>query len=182
MKGGATLAVAAAEAGLTARTVQRWRANPSGEDRRHGPRSKPKNSLSGSERQRILDVVNRPDLRDHTPHEVVAILADRGEYIASESTIYRVLRAEKQLAHRGRSQPRTKRPVPQHEGDGPLQLWSWDITYLPTDVRGRFFFLYMFMDIWSRKVVGWEVHDREDDEHSAALLQRIENEVALSTA
>lgn len=164
------------EVGISVRTVARWRANPAGEDRRQGPKKKPRNALSKAERQRILETVNRRDLRDRTPHQIVAILADAGEYIGSESTIYRVLRAEKQLAHRGRSKPRTPRPVPSHEAAGPRQLWSWDITYLPTVVRGRFFYLYMFMDVWSRKVVGWDVHEREDDACSASLLQRIEDD------
>ena len=55
---------------------------------------------------------------------------------------------------------------------GPNQVWSWDITYLRMEVRGSFFYLYMIEDIWSRKIVGWDVHDEESMELSAALIKR----------
>ena len=173
MKSGSTLEGAAEIVEVSVRTIERWKAVPGGEDRRSGPRKKPKNALTDAERATILEVVNQKEFCDKTPHEIVAILADKGKYVASESTIYRVPREEKQLGHRGRSVERVKRPVPTHTADGPMQLWSWDITYLPTTVRGRYFYLYMFLDIWSRKIVGWEVYDREDDELSAGLMARM---------
>jgi putative transposase len=173
VKSGSTLEGAANIVGVSDRTLQRWKANLAGEDRRCGPRTKPENAMTELEREQILEVVNRLEFRDLSPHQIVAILADRDEYIGSESTIYRVLREAKQLAHRGRSRERVKRPVPTHTANGPRQLWSWDITYLPTTVRGRFFYLYMFLDIWSRKIVGWEVYEREDDKLSAGLMARM---------
>jgi putative transposase len=60
-----------------------------------------------------------------------------------------------------------------HTATGPQQLVSWDITYLPTVIRGRYFFLYLFLDVWSRKIVGWQVHEREDDTLAAGLLARM---------
>lgn len=164
---------AAKEVGMDPRTIQRWKKRPDGEDRRCGPRKKPDNALSRAERAKILTVANSAEFRDKSPHQIVAILADRGEYIASESSFYRVLREAKQLAHRGRARPRTPRPVPVHTATGPKQLVSWDITYLPTVIRGQYFFLYLFLDVWSRKIVGWEVHEREDDTLAAGLLQRM---------
>jgi len=53
------------------------------------------------------------------------------------------------------------------------QVWSWDITYLPTVVRGRFLRLYLVIDVWSRRIVGWEIHDEESAERAAMLIQRI---------
>ena len=53
------------------------------------------------------------------------------------------------------------------------QVWSWDITYLPTVIRGRFLRLYLVMDVWSRRIVGWEVHDDERAERAATLIQRL---------
>lgn len=72
----------------------------------------------------------------------------------SESTFYRILRAEDQLAHRQRSRPATHRRPAEHRADGPEQVWSWDITYLKSPVRGQFYFLYMILDVWSHKIVG----------------------------
>jgi putative transposase len=60
-----------------------------------------------------------------------------------------------------------------HRATSANQLWSWDITYLPTAIRGRFLRLYLVLDIWSRRVVGWDVHEREVATHAATLIQRI---------
>lgn len=90
------------------------------------------------------------------------ILADRGLYIGSERSFYRVLHAHGQAHRRGRAQPpQEPRPVPRLEARGPNQVWSWDITYLPTSVRGVWLYLYLVIDVWSRKVVAWDVAERE---------------------
>jgi len=89
-------------------------------------------------------------------------LTDQGVYIASESSFYRILREADEQHHRGRSRkPRASTPPKGYCATGPNQVWSWDITYLPTLVRGIFFYLYMIMDVFSRKIVGWEVHAEE---------------------
>lgn len=59
------------------------------------------------------------------------------------------------------------------------QVWSWDITYLPTVTRGRFLRLYLVMDVWSRRIVGWEVHDDERAERAATLIHRICTETVV---
>lgn len=120
----------------------------------------------------MLRVANTEEFRDQSPKQIVPTLADRGEYVASESTFYRVLREEGQMTARGQAKPREPREVPIHVATGPRQVWSWDITYLHTVVRGAFYYLYLFLDVYSRKIVGWEVFDRESDEHSAALMAR----------
>ena len=71
--------------------------------------------------------------------------------------MYRILRAEDQLKHREPSQPARRHKPTEYVATGPCQVWSWDITYLRSSVRGTFFYLYMIMDIWSRKIVGWDV-------------------------
>lgn len=98
-------------------------------------------------------------------------LAEQEQYIGSESTIYRVLREAKQLTHRASSKPRTHKKPREYRADGPRQVWTWDITYLPTTVRGLWFYLYLVVDIWSRKIVGWNVHTEENGD-KAALLAR----------
>jgi len=100
-------------------------------------------------------------------------LADRNCYLASEATFYRVLRAADQQHRRGRSQPpRTVATPTSHVATAANQVWSWDITYLPTAVRGQYFYLYLIEDIYSRKAVGWEVYAQESGELAAGLLQR----------
>ena len=169
---GARCAAAAAVVSLSVRTIERWRSDPAGEDRRAGPLTPPANQLSAAERQRALDVVNQKEHRDLSPKQIVPKLADEGRFIGSESTIYRILRKAGQLAHRGKSRPPRGRKPLTLVATAPNQVWSWDITYLPTDVRGRFLRLYMVMDVWSRKIVGWEVHDEESPELAAALIER----------
>lgn len=168
---GARLRKACQELGLSARTIQRWRESDGGEDGRHGPRRAPANKLSFEERQRILETVNSAEFRDVSPHQIVPRLADQGIYIASESTIYRLLREHEQLTHRERTRPASSRRPEEHVATAPCQVWSWDITYLRGPVRGSFYYLYMLEDVWSRKIVGWQVHEEESMELAASLFK-----------
>ncbi|PMH37960.1 integrase, partial [Vibrio sp. 10N.286.49.B3] len=100
-------------------------------------------------------------------------LLDKGQYIASEASFYRVLKAAGQLNHRGRQRSRKKSSKPaSYTATGPNQVFTWDITYLPSGVRGQHYYLYLIEDIYSRKVVGYDVYDRECGEIASQLLQR----------
>ncbi len=156
MSSGARLQPCCVLLGLTARTVQRRRARP--EDRRTTrPHAAPANRLSESERKAILRVASAPRFRDLSPKQIVAQLADEGVYVASESTFYRVLREHRMQSHRGRARPPSNSKPREKIATGPNQVWSWDITYLRGPMRRQFFYLYMVLDIWSRKIVGWTV-------------------------
>jgi transposase InsO family protein len=170
---GARLGPAAELLGLTARTVQRWRQRGAGDDERHGPHHAPANRLSECEREHLLAVVNLPAYRELSPWQIVPRLLDQeGCYLASEATIYRVLRQQGQLTHRERSRPaHLTRPRPQ-VATAPNQVWSWDITWLRGPVRGTFYYLYLFTDVWSRKIVAAEVHPEESAGLAAAVFQR----------
>lgn len=158
--------------GVSARTVQRWRKPQTAEDRRCGPRQAPANKLSPAERRRVLALANSEEFRDMSPKQIVPCLADRGEYVASESSFYRVLREEEQLVHRGRAKAPTSRPPPQLVAQAPNQVWSWDITYLKGPVRGAFLYLYLVVDVYSRRIMGWQVHEEESSDNASALLRR----------
>lgn len=157
--------------GLDRRTVERWRRGGGGDDQRAGPASEPVNKLSPAERQQVLDAANRREFRDLSPKQIVPRLADQDIYYGSESSFYRILKEENQLAHRGRSRPRTPHKPRAHVATGPCQVWTWDITYLATAVRGQFYYLYMYVDIWSRKIVGWAVHTDESMDHASELAE-----------
>ena len=118
----------------------------------------------------MLELANSKDFRDLSPKQIVSKLADRGEYVASESTFYRVLRDNRMLVHRQPSKPATLKRPKEHVATGPNEVWSWDITYLKTPIKGMFFFLYMFVDVWSRKIVAAKVFNQELTEHSARLF------------
>jgi len=173
VQSGARRSRACETVGLSCRTVERWRAQgPDAEDHRHGPKTNPKNKLSNAERKKVLQVANSAEYRDLSPRQIVPLLADKSTYVASESTFYRILHEEGQMAHRQLSRPATHKPR-QYTATGPEQVLSWDITYLRGPVRGLFYFLYMFVDIWSRKIVGWAVHETESTELAAQLLSDI---------
>jgi len=168
---GVRLEAACSRLGVSPRTVQRWRKPQSAEDRRCGPRTQPANRLSQAERQRVLQVANSEQYRNLSPKQIVPRLADEGLYVASESTFYRVLREHEQLQHRGKARPAAKRPRAEHVASAPNQVWSWDITYLKGPVRGAFLYLYLVVDVYSRRVMGWQVHEEESTEKAAALIR-----------
>lgn len=172
---GARKGPACAEVGISLRTLQRWTAEgASEEDRRpDAQRPEPQNKLTEEERQAILTVCNSPEFASKPPGQIVPTLADRGEYIASESSFHRTLKEAGQLHHRGRSKPKKPHKVPAtFVADGSNQVWTWDITYLPSPVKGLYYYLYLVEDIYSRKGVAWEVHESESGEHAAVLMQR----------
>jgi len=167
---GARLSTAVSCVRLSVRTYQRWRAQNGGDDERRGPRTRPANRLSDEERQRVLEIANQAEFRDLPPGQIVPLLAQRGEYVASESTFYRVFRENQQLKHRNKARPASRHRPREQLASGPCQVWSWDITYLRRDVRGLFFYLYAIVDVWSRKIVGWEVADSESTDIAAELV------------
>ena len=169
IESGARLKKAAATIGISARTIIRWRQKGGGQDQREGPLAAPANKLSEQERQQILDISNSAPFRDLSPKQIVPKLADQGVYLASESTFYRVLKEHAMLAHRQASKPAVARPK-EHVATGPCQVWSWDITYLQTSVKGFFFYLYMVVDVWSRKIIAAQIFAEESMEHSSMLL------------
>ena len=156
--------------GLSIRTLQRWNLQDDESDRRRGPGTDPSNKLAPAERQNILDIANSPEFRGLSPKQIVPQLADQGLYVASESSFYRVLRNESQMAHREPSRPATSRKPKEHVATGPCQVWSWDITYLKSPILGQFFYLYLIMDVWSRKIVASTVYLKECNDYSARLF------------
>src|ERR1035437_2202393 len=167
---GARLEVAVGAIGLSVRTLQRWNLQDEESDQRRGPGTDPSNKLDPAERQNILDIANSPEFRDLSPKQIVPQLADKGLYVASESSFYRVLRNESLMAHRETSRPATSRKPKEHVATGPCQVWSWDITYLKSPILGQFFYLYLIMDVWSRKIVASTVYLKESNDYSARLF------------
>ena len=170
---GARQRPACAVLGLSVRTIQRWqREDDLTGDRRGARRAEPANKLSADECHALLVVANSAEFGHLPPSQIVPRLADRGEYLASESTFYRVLRANQQVRHRRADRAAQPRHKPRALcATEPNQLYSWDITYLPTGTRGLFFYLYLFVDLFSRKIVGWQVYE-EESSHLASDLMR----------
>lgn len=167
---------ACAELELSVRTFQRWVREGDEEmgadGRTTNVRPAPAHKLSEAEREQILAVANSAEFASLPPSQIVPTLADRGVYLASESSFYRVLKQASQQHHRGRAKKPSERVVTSHCAGGPNQVWSWDITWMPAAVKGQYFYWYMMLDVFSRKIVGHEVHVAESAELAALLMRR----------
>lgn len=170
-KAGAKQKAACEILGISSKTIQRWNCKKDLKDKRNDRKTCPHNKLSNEERSLLLQLVNEPEYAALSPAQIVPSLADKGLYLASESTFYRILKEEKQLEHRHISKPRTLHKPKALRATGPNQIYTWDITYLRSMILGHFYYLYLMMDIYSRKIVGWQVYDRESSEHASDLLE-----------
>lgn len=171
VKNGCRQAIACSDLDLSEKTFIRWIKTP--EDQRKGPLTTPANKLSELERKNVLKISNSIEYCDLPPTQIVPKLADKGQYIACESTFYRILKEENLLAHRGKSKVSGHhRPEPL-VATAPNQVYSWDITFLKGPIKGNFFYLYMFMDVFSRKIVGYEVHENECMIKASTLIEKI---------
>ena len=158
---------------ISVRTYYRWKSNPNG-DMRKGASKRIPRKLTAIEKKEILDTACSNRFADTNPYQIVAILLEEGTYIASPSSFYRVLRDHDLIHHRRKGRPGNRKAAPPELiATGPNQVWSWDITYLKTGVSGIFLYAYVIIDVWSRKIVGWEVHQRESDEIAAELFKRL---------
>jgi len=140
---------------------------------RPSPRTAPANRLSAAERVEVLTVLNSPEFVDRTPLQIYAVLLDRGRYLCSVSSMYRVLAANAQVKDRRRLARHPARVRPELVATGPGQVFSWDITKLRGPVKGSYFDAYVMIDIYSRYIVGACVHVTE----SAVLAEEMMQEV-----
>jgi putative transposase len=139
----------------------------------HGPpapRCSPPNKLSDAEFDALLDLLRSPEFVDLAPAQVWAMLLDAGIYLASISTMYRVLRSQDEVRERRRQATHPARVRPELVARGPNQVWSWDISKLKGPSKGVYYDLYVIIDIFSRYVVGWMVAPTETAELAKAFI------------
>jgi transposase InsO family protein len=130
--------------------------------------------LSEAEKDLVYATANSPCFADMSPELIVAKLAEKGIYLASPSTFFRILRERKALEHRRESKkPRQGGNLECIAVTAPNQVWSWDITWLKTDVAGLFYYAYTIIDLYDRSVVGWTIENEESEEHSRRLFMRV---------
>jgi transposase InsO family protein len=171
---GAARYKACQELGMSVRTYQRWvevgGVKPDG--RAGARRESPQNKLSLEERACVIATINSARFKDLPPSQIIPALADEGKYIASESSFYRIMHEEKQQNHRGRAKSPESKPISTHVAMSANEVWCWDITWLPGPVRGLYFYLYLILDLFSRKIVGWEIHEEESSENASTLVRK----------
>jgi len=157
---------------VSLRTLQRWEEHPERGDQRNGPKSPAAHSLTEQEKQMIVEVANSTQYVDLSPWQIVSKLADSGRYIASESSFYRVMKKNNLLSHRSKSKPRERHRPKDLIAKNPNEVWSWDITYLKSPVKGVYYYLYLIEDVFSRMIVGWSIEEVESADHAARLIDK----------
>jgi len=158
--------------GLSIRTLQRWRSGNKVDGRKGAPKATAR-KLSPEETEAVYQAANQERLADLTAEQVVATLAQESTYLASASTFYRVLRERKALNRRQDSKTPVRNAKPDTRvATGPNQVWTWDITWLTTEVKGIYFYAYVIMDLWDRSIIGWAIHDREEGQLAKELFER----------
>ena len=138
------------------------------------PRPKPARALATHERQGVLDLLREPQYVDQAPAEIFASLLDQGVYHCSIRTMYRILGEHDEIKERRRQLRHPVYQKPELLAEGPNQVWSWDISKLMGPEKWTYFYLYVIIDIFSRRVVGWCVADAE----SAALFKPLFQDAA----
>ncbi|CAG4902086.1 IS3 family transposase [Acidithrix sp. C25] len=185
---GVNLSCAVREVGICESTYERWRKAGGVDATKASPKEisdailedkrltrvypTPPNALSDQERAEILKVCASPEYRSLPPAQIVPALADQGVYLASESTFYRVLGDAGLNKRRGRVALPRRRSEPNHVAKGPREVWVTDISYLPGPIKGLFYYLHFIMDLYSRKIVGYEIYENESSENLATVLKR----------
>jgi putative transposase len=172
---GASTRRACEELEISLRTYKRWIHGDGikADGRPDAERLEPANKLKPEERQQILETCNQEEYKSLPPSQIVPALADKDLYIASESSFYRILKEADQLHRRGRAQAARGVSKPEaYKATAPNQVWSWDITFLATTITGMFYRLYLVMDIYSRKIVGWEIHENETADKASLLIRK----------
>ena len=134
------------------------------------PRPKPRRALAVVERQIVLDLLRAPRFADQAPAEIYACLLDEGVYHCSIRTMYRILAASQEIRERRNQLRHPVYKKPELLAQAPNEVWSWDITKLMGPAKWSYFYLYVIIDIFSRRVVGWCVADRESATLFAALF------------
>jgi transposase InsO family protein len=157
---GMTAAVCAA-LGVSRATVQRRRSRSGTPAPAARPRPAPARALSGAQRQAVLDLLHTPRFADQAPAEIYATLLDQGVYHCSVRTMYRLLDQNGEIRERRQQLRHPAYQKPELLAEKPNEVWSWDITKLMGPEKWSYFYLYVILDIFSRRVVGWCIADAE---------------------
>jgi putative transposase len=156
--------------GVNRASVYRRR-NPKPRSAEKASRSSPPNKLTPEECEEVVAALNSAEFVDKSPRQVWAALLDRGTYLASPSTMYRLLRDRGQVRERRAQARHEAKKKPHLVARAPNQVWSWDITKLRGLAPGQYFDLYVMIDIFSRYVVHFEVHARESGDLAKEFIE-----------
>ena len=138
-----------------------------------GPRPTPPNALTPGERDTVKGILGSERFIDRAPAQAWATLLDEGTYLASEATMYRILRADGGVRERRRQATHPPRTIPELVANGPCEVWSYDATALRGPARGVWYRLFMMLDLYSRYCPGWMVVPDERADAVADWMARV---------
>jgi len=127
-------------------------------------------ALSLEERQKVLSLMNSDAYCNQPPVEIYHDLLDKGQYLCSISTMHRLLRGENQQGERRQQRPAQSHAIPRLHAQAVNEVWTWDITKLPTLRRGEYLSLYVVMDLFSRYIVAWMLSRKENSALASQLM------------
>lgn len=165
------VSAACAAVSVARASVHRHRVRLAGREPTPRPRPRPPRALAAGERQTVLTLLREPRFVDLAPAEVYATLLDEGVYHCSIRTMYRLLGEHDEVRER---RDQLRHPVyqkPELLARAPNEVWSWDITKLMGPMKWSYYYLYVILDIFSRRVVGWCVADAENATLFKALFE-----------
>jgi len=157
---------------ISLRRVERWKKRGILTDRNPGPANAP-HALLPEEHEAILTMVHDEEYVNDSYRVLAAKGADAGLFHVSASSVYKVMRVRELTADRsGRAIKKgASTPPERKEINGPNQRWCWDISYLPTNVKGIFLYLFVLLDEYSRKVIAWRISWRMTHKEGMELIQ-----------
>lgn len=153
--------------------------DPQKRSRRQAPQPR---ALSDAEKQAVLATLNQPEFWDQTPYQVYHTLLSREEHLCSLSTMYRVLREANQSGERRNQRTPQSHAMPRLTATRPNEVWTWDISKLATQQRGKYLNLYVVMDLYSRYVVAWMISHKENSKLAQQLVQETLTRYGLDEA
>lgn len=159
--------------GISQRTIQRWKLCGI-DDKRKGAQKHISRKLTEKECEQIYSVACSEDFKDMNAHELYNSLLDKGIYLASESSFYRILRDHNAVIHRSETKEGSSRKKPDElKATAKNQVWMWDITWIKTDVQGLYYYAYVIEDLFDRSIVGWAIYENESDVHAKELFELV---------
>lgn len=150
--------------------------NSSTKIQRHGPRRPHHRRIPQKDRDNILRILHAPEWMNQTPRQVYAELLDKGLYLASVSTMYRILNERGESKERRNQRKPQSYAVPRLTAQKPNQVWTWDISKIASFEKGVFFNLYLILDLWSRYPIAWMIAEREN----TALAKQVISEACTT--
>lgn len=164
---------------LRAARARRFFCGPVSPYRRKRKQTRQPRALSKVEQAEVTEMLSRPEYQDQPPTQVYHNLLQQGIYLCSISTMHRIMREKGMNGERRQQRPSSPQPVPRLRASAPNQVWTWDITKLPTQRRGEYLSLYVVMDLYSRHILAWMLSRKENSALSSQLIEEAYSRYAI---